>query len=118
MLYASFNLLFQHVVHPTYETIYNDSYIYYIYSGVPYITIHAQRKARAIWKLVHSIELTEELFLDLNLNVDGSKLTKEAISEDDVDSEDEVDDEGEEGVEFVSLVSLLGCCWICIIVLW
>lgn len=118
MLYASFNLLFQHVVHPTYETIYNDSYIYYIYSGVPYITIHAQRKARAIWKLVHSIELTEELFLDLNLNVDGSKLTKEAISEDDVDSEDEVDDEGEEGVEFVSLVSLLRCCWICMIVLW
>jgi len=31
---------------------------------VPYITIHAQRKARAIWKLVHSIELTEGLFLD------------------------------------------------------
>lgn len=96
------------------------------YSGVPYITIHAERKARAIWKLVHSIQLSEELFLDLDyLNSDGvennngdgvnnceegTKLTnKDRMGEEDdvVDSEDEMDDVGEEegAVEVVSLVS-------------
>ena len=90
---------------------------------MPYITIHAQRKARAIWKLVHSIELTEGLFLDsaaddnngdgLNGNVNGDEnggnnggnggnngpgkvVNKATTEEDDIDSEDEVDDEGEE----------------------
>ena len=91
------------------------------YSGVPYITIHAERKARAIWKLVHSIQLSEEIFLDLDVdganNIDGdgvnnheegTKLTKDRMGEeDDVDSEDEMDDVGEEegAVEVVSLVS-------------
>ena len=91
-----------------------------IYSGVPYITIHAERKARAIWKLVHSIQLSEELFLDLNSegvdnigdgvknSEEGTKIPKERMGEeDDVDSEDEMDDVGEEegAVEVVSLVS-------------
>jgi hypothetical protein len=86
-------------------------------SGVPYITIHAQRKARAIWKLVQSIELTESLFLDNaaaaaagsgdgannNNNIGEEGLNNEemdredqAAAEDDVDSDDEMDDEGEE----------------------
>jgi len=104
---------------------------------VPYITIHAQRKARAIWKLVHSIELTDGLFLDsaaddnngdgLNGNngVNGNKgdggnngpgkLNKATTEEDDIDSEDEVDDEGEElliegGAGSASLVSFCSLC--------
>ena len=102
----------------------NDS-IFHENSGVPYITIHAERKARAIWKLVHSIHLSEELFLDLdadaandgaNDNGDGVNNSEEGTTltnkdrmgdEDDVDSEDEMDDVGEEegAVEVVSLVS-------------
>eukprot|EP00984_Skeletonema_dohrnii_P003035 scaffold1020_cov106-Skeletonema_dohrnii-CCMP3373.AAC.2 len=98
-------------------------------SGVPYITIHAQRKARAIWKLVHSIELTDALFLDSAADNNGDGLNgvngnnggeggnngvgkvvnKATTEEDDIDSDDEVDDEGEElliegGAVSVSLI--------------
>ncbi len=86
---------------------------------MPYITIHAQRKARAIVKLVHSIELTDELFLDSDI-IDDATTTKQgnelsaaaAEEDDDIDSDDEMDDEGEElvvegGVGSVSLVSFV-----------
>ena len=74
-------------------------YTWYKYSGVPYITIHAQRKARAIVKLVQSIELTNELFLDSTTDgdVNGGK-QENAEDDDDIDSDDEMDDEGEEVV--------------------
>ena len=91
---------------------------------MPYITIHAQRKSRAIWRLVNSLDLHENLFLDVaaaensGAENDGSengaggenggaesggldgkeKGVRSAKEEDDdiVDSDDEMDDEGEE----------------------
>jgi hypothetical protein len=89
------------------------------HSGVPYITIHAQRKSRAIWRLINSIDLHENLFLDIAAaaenNNDGEndgeraesgggldgkeKGVRRSAKEDDddiVDSDDEMDDEGEE----------------------
>lgn len=86
-------------------------------SGVPYITIHAQRKSRAIWRLVNSLDLHENLFLDIAAaaenngenggensgaesggKLDGKDNVRSAKDEDDdiVDSDDEMDDEGEE----------------------
>ena len=88
---------------------------------MPYITIHAQRKSRAIWRLVNSLDLHENLFLDIAAaeNNDGENngengaggdgpesdgglygkdnVVRSAKDEDDiVDSDDEMDDEGEE----------------------
>ena len=84
---------------------------------MPYITIHAQRKSRAIWRLVNSIDLHENLFLDSDSaenddgengaggesggaqsgGLDGKDYMRSAKEEDDVvDSDDEMDDEGEE----------------------
>jgi hypothetical protein len=85
---------------------------------VPYITIHAQRKSRAIWRLINSIDLHENLFLDVADAAEndgendaggenggagsGGKLdvkdnVRSAKDDDDiVDSDDEMDDEGEE----------------------
>ena len=88
---------------------------------MPYITIHAQRKSRAIWRLVNSLDLHENLFLDSNAaenndgensgangaggegsgaesGGDGKDNVRSANVDDDdiVDSDDEMDDEGEE----------------------
>jgi len=82
---------------------------------VPYITIHAQRKSRAIWRLIKSIDLHENLFLDIPAaenggenggegsgaesgGLGGKDNVRSAKDDDDdiVDSDDEMDDEGEE----------------------
>ena len=75
---------------------------------MPYITIHAQRKSRAIWRLINSIDLHENLFLDSagenggsenggKLDVkDNVRSVKDDDDDDIVDSDDEMDDEGEE----------------------
>ena len=88
---------------------------------MPYITIHAQRKARAIVKLIQPIELTNDLFLDTPNNNNNDEIEdggvvarrgneKMAEEDDDIDSDDEMDDEGEEvlvegGLGSTSLVS-------------
>ena len=81
---------------------------------MPYITIHAQRKARAIWKLARSIELTDSLFVTVpnNANNDDASAANDTnnmnnAQEEDVDSDDEMEDEGEELIDVPpSLVSV------------
>ena len=76
-----------------------------IFSGIPYITIDAQRKARAIVKLVDALELKEVFFLDNSAAVRGEGTPDNVNEEEDSEAEDAEAGDDEVDASPASLVS-------------